>query len=207
MVPSCKTNEWIGASACGPALPRPAVQDAAIIDNSVAKLSAAHAVALLELLVERLQHHPQQAARLAPWLRSLLLAHGPALATAPAGQVRQGHRDRMPAGGVGLNRAHTLGVRMTPSILPHLPDCRPRCSARISCWKSGPPPSTACSTSLGGCRCCSPAAHRALRHPPQQPRLCSQPDGSPLFLCNSAPHLHMQCGSGTSVQAGDIFFS
>ena len=72
-----------------PAPPRArAVQDAAIIDNSVAKLSAAHAVALLELLVERLQQHPQQAARLAPWLRSLLLAHGPALATAPAGQVR-----------------------------------------------------------------------------------------------------------------------
>ena len=65
-----------------------AVHEDAVIASSVAQLSAAHAGALLEALVERLQLQPQQAARLVPWLRSLLLTHGAALAAAPAGQVR-----------------------------------------------------------------------------------------------------------------------
>lgn len=54
----------------------------------MAKLSTAHAEALLNALVERLQHQPQQAGRLVPWLRNLLLTHGPGLAATPGGQVR-----------------------------------------------------------------------------------------------------------------------
>ena len=74
-----------------------AVQEDAVIASSLAQLNAAHAGALLEALVERLQLQPQQAGRLVPWLRSLLLGHGAALAAAPAGQVgatarRQGGR-------------------------------------------------------------------------------------------------------------------
>lgn len=75
-----------------PALLLLAVADAAIIAASTAKLSSSQAVALLEALVQRLQQRPQQAARLAPWLRSLLLTHGAVLAAAPAGQVRGGRQ-------------------------------------------------------------------------------------------------------------------
>lgn len=65
----------------------PAVQEPAVVASSVARLSTPQAVALLEALVERLQREPQQAARLASWLRSLLLAKGTALAATPTGQV------------------------------------------------------------------------------------------------------------------------
>lgn len=64
------------------------MQDDGIITNSVAKLGVAHSTALLEALVVRLHRQPQQAARLVPWLRALLLAHGAALAASPNGQVR-----------------------------------------------------------------------------------------------------------------------
>ncbi|KAL4433607.1 hypothetical protein ABPG75_000048 [Micractinium tetrahymenae] len=63
------------------------VQDDGIIASSVAKLGAAQSTALLEALVARLHRQPQQAARLVPWLRALLLAHGAALAATPSGQA------------------------------------------------------------------------------------------------------------------------
>ena len=61
-----------------------------MVSSSVARLSAAQPAALLAALVERLQLQPQQAARLVPWLRSLLLCHGAALAAAPVGKVGAG---------------------------------------------------------------------------------------------------------------------
>ncbi len=64
------------------------MQDDDIIASSVAKLGAAQSTALLESLVARLHLQPQQASRLVPWLRALLLAHGPALAAGPNGQAR-----------------------------------------------------------------------------------------------------------------------
>lgn len=64
-----------------------AVQDEPLIASSVGKLSYGQAGELLEALVERLHRHPRQAARLVAWLRSLLLAHGAALAAAPDSQV------------------------------------------------------------------------------------------------------------------------
>ena len=67
-----------------------AVHEEAVVSSSVARLSATQPAALLEALVERLQLHPQQAARLVPWFRSLLLCHGAALAAVPAGQVGAG---------------------------------------------------------------------------------------------------------------------
>lgn len=67
-----------------------AVQEPAVVASSVARLSAAQAAFLLEELLARLHRQPQQAARLAPWLRSLLLSHGATLAASPAGQVSWG---------------------------------------------------------------------------------------------------------------------
>lgn len=63
------------------------VQEAAVVAGSVARLTAAQAALLLEELVARLHTQPQQAARLTPWLRSLLLSHGAVLAAGPAGQA------------------------------------------------------------------------------------------------------------------------
>ncbi len=57
------------------------------MERTVANLSTMHAAVLLDVLVERLQHQPQQAARLMAWLRNLLLTHGLALAATPKGQV------------------------------------------------------------------------------------------------------------------------
>ena len=73
-------------SATPPSSPD-AVQEAAVVAGSVARLTAAQAALLLEELVARLHTQPQQAARLTPWLRSLLLSHGAVLAAGPAGQV------------------------------------------------------------------------------------------------------------------------
>ena len=68
--------------------PCTAVQEDAVIASSLANFDVGQATSLLDALVERLRLQPQQATCLAPWLRSLLLAHGAAVAAAPAGQVR-----------------------------------------------------------------------------------------------------------------------
>lgn len=68
--------------------PATAVQDAAVVDATTHRLAPPQAQALLTALVDRLRRQPQQAACLAPWLRSLLLAQGAGLAATPVGQVR-----------------------------------------------------------------------------------------------------------------------
>ena len=67
------------------------MQEEALVTGSVTKLSVAHAASLLNAIVERVQHEPQQAARLVVWLRSVLLTHGPVLAATQSGQVSRRH--------------------------------------------------------------------------------------------------------------------
>lgn len=81
---------WCSCRHCMPPPLTIAVQEPAVVTSSVARLSAAQAALLLEELMERLHSQPQQATRLALWLRSLLLSHGATLAAGPTGQVSRG---------------------------------------------------------------------------------------------------------------------
>lgn len=177
---------------CRPPSPLPlrpslTVQENSVISSSVARLSPVLAGTLLEALVGRLHRQPQQAARLVPWLRSLLLSHGAALASTPAGQVGTC------AGGRGGKAAESLlGLAMvcTDRLLPLfiLPGpeqpvasfilCRQHCSSRRTRFKSEHHHTARCWRCRGACRCCrqrqtaaaAPAAPAVHLHR----RLCSR---------------------------------